>query len=147
VIRLNVRNVRKCLIALLGLAFLIGCDAASSPAPLPPARSNAVLRGAPDFTPRPGDIPVPNDLELSDTKFRIHIASNGQLFRNGDLTSTLEIIDELLSIPDIGNVTIMLEGDSDVSISEVSKLQSDLSDAVPYLGSVVFSVSNTPDGG
>ena len=138
--------VRKSTLIVLGLALLFGCDSSAPPRALP-TPSHTELRAAPDFTPKPGDIPVPGEFPSTDSAFRIHASSSGELFRDGKAVPLPSIIKELLDLPDVENTTILIEGDSDVRMSVLLKLQSDLSDAIPNLGSVIFGVSEVSERG
>ncbi len=145
--RMKCKIVSKFNIALLGSVILVGCDARTVPEPVPPSVSNTVLRGMPDFTPRPGVIPTADDLDHAGPKFCFRINSSGEIYRNDQLTSRSGIVDELLATPNLTEVAVVFEGDSDVRVPTVVEWQSYLSDSVPDLGAVTYVVVDGPDGG
>jgi len=127
--------------------ILTGCDDGKAPDIASRPASDTTLPGAPDFTSRPGDIPTTDVLSQTGRRFHLRINSNGEILRNDQPTSRSDIINELLAIPDIGNVAVVIEGDSDVLVGNVIELQSYLSDSVPGLGSTTHVVVLESDGG
>jgi hypothetical protein len=146
IIRLRCKLVRRINLAFLGFVLVAGCGDATTSEPKPPLGSNTVLRGMPDFTLRPGDIPNTDDVDHAGPMFRIRINSVGEIYRNDQLTTKADVVAELLAIPDISDVAVEIEGDPDVRVSMVIELQSYLSHSVPGLKSVTNVVVREQSG-
>lgn len=139
--------VPKLNVALFAFVLYGGCDSRQPPVNSTPSASNTVLRGAPDFAPSPSTIPSVDDAEHVGPTFSLQIDSDGQIFRNDQLTSKSDVVDELLAIPNVGDFAIVIEGDADVRVSLVVELQSLLSESVPGLGTVTYIAVRDQDGG
>lgn len=134
----------KQIAALFGFALLAGCADTTDQETNLPATSETVLHSPPDFIPKPAEVPNVGETEPSGIEFRIDIAADGTLYRKESPTSLQEIVDELRDSPNVDEITVMIYGDAAVRVSAVSKLQSDLAEAIPELKATVFTVVDTP---
>jgi len=136
----------KPIAALVGFIILTGCDANKAPDDVSRSEPNTTLPDTPDFAPRPDVIPTSAYLDHTGPKFLLRMNTDGEIFRNDKLTSRSAIVDELLAIPDIADVAVIIEVNSDMLVRHVLELQSYLSDSVPGLRASPFISVQEPGG-
>ncbi len=135
------------LIAAFLLTFLPGCGREPTEVQTLPAAPDLLLRPPPDFVSGIGDIAEAGELPAGGLVFRIAIDSDGRIFRDGRQSTFDKVCNELKGLTGLPETTLVINGTSDVQISTVFRIQSDLADIFPDLGPVIYTVDRVPDGG
>ena len=135
------------LLITLAFALLAGCGRQPPPTSTLPPTPDLLLRPPPELTPQPGEIPLPGDTYLGGPTFRVTIDAEGRIFRGGNQTTFADVCDELRGLPKLSDTTVMIYSDSDVGVRTVTTLQSKLSQTLPDLGPVVYTVQDNWNGG
>ncbi|MFG0267571.1 MAG: alpha/beta-hydrolase family protein, partial [Rhodopirellula sp. JB055] len=94
----------------------------------------------PDFD--PSSIPSDSDLEPTEPMYRLRINGEGELYRNSQLISRSNVIDDLRGFPDVSEVHVVVDGDPTVTVRTVTGFQKYLSDEIPDSGPFSYYVSH-----
>lgn len=131
--------------ALFGFMVLTGCDNNKAPDVVSRAESNTALPGTLDFTPRRDVIPPADYLEHTGPIFLLRMNTDGEIFRNDQLTSRSDVAAELLALSNLADVAVIIEVNSDMLVKHTQDLNSYFSDSVPGLGTVTYVVMSDSD--